>query len=145
MSLYSYFAEASKQSVLPNPNGSLSASVSPTAIKEANEAVKTRERASRKGVRLSSNLSSCCNQQVCLSTQAAIRHFSKQLDVIFSPSRGMSVSYSANHMAIEPAACTCTLADHAKFKTTKIYSQGILVNYIKICTNENFPLYGNWS
>ena len=39
MSLYSYFAEASKWSVLPNPNGSLSASVSPTAIREANEAV----------------------------------------------------------------------------------------------------------
>ena len=33
------------------------------------------------------------------------------------------------------------VVDHAKFKTTKIYSQGILVNYTKICTNENFPLY----
>ena len=33
--------------------------------------------------------------------------------------------------------------DHAKFKTAKIYSQDILVNYTKICTNENFPLYGN--
>jgi len=38
MSLYSYFVEASKQSDLPNPNGSLSASVSPITIKEANEA-----------------------------------------------------------------------------------------------------------
>ena len=27
-------------------------------------------------------------------------------------------------------------------KLTKIYSQGILANYAKICTNENFPLYG---
>ena len=51
MSLYSYFAEASKRSDLPNPNGSLLASVSPTAIKEANEAV-TRERASVEGVTL---------------------------------------------------------------------------------------------
>ena len=41
LSLYSYFAEASKRSDLPNPNGSLSASVSPAAIKEANEAVKS--------------------------------------------------------------------------------------------------------
>ena len=40
MSLYSYFAEASKQSDLPNPNGALSASVNPAAIKEANEAVR---------------------------------------------------------------------------------------------------------
>ena len=43
----------------------------------------------------------------------------------------------------KPAACACAHAvDHAKFKTTKIYSQGILVDYSKICTNENFPLYG---
>ena len=68
MSLYSYSAEASKRSDLPNPNGSLSASVSPTAIKEANEAV-TRERASGEGVTLSSNLCSSCNRQVCLSTR----------------------------------------------------------------------------
>ena len=68
MSLYSYFAEASKRSVLPNPNGLLSASVSPTAINEANEAV-TREKASVEGVTLSSNLSSSCNRQVSLSTR----------------------------------------------------------------------------
>ena len=37
MSLYRYFAKASK---LPDPNGELSASISPAAIKEANEAVK---------------------------------------------------------------------------------------------------------
>ena len=62
MSLYGYFAEASKQSELPNPNGLLLASVSPTAIKEANEAVKSvtssRERATGEGVALNSNLSS---------------------------------------------------------------------------------------
>ena len=38
MSLYRYFAKFSK---LPDPNGDLSASISPAAIKEANEAVKT--------------------------------------------------------------------------------------------------------
>ena len=36
MSLYRYFAKASK---LPDPNGELLASISPAAIKEANEAV----------------------------------------------------------------------------------------------------------
>ena len=41
MSLYHYFAKASKQSELPNPNEALSASVSPAAIKEANDAVKS--------------------------------------------------------------------------------------------------------
>ena len=45
MSLYSYFAEVLKRIVLPNPNGSLSASVSPTTIKEANEAVTRKEQA----------------------------------------------------------------------------------------------------
>ena len=44
------------------------------------------------------------------------------------------------------AACAWLHAvDHAKFKTKKIYSQGILVNYTKICTNDNFPLYGTYS
>ena len=33
----------------------------------------------------------------------------------------------------------CIAVDHAKYKTTKIYSQG---NYMKICTNEIFLLYG---
>ena len=68
MSLYSYFAEALKRSVLPNPNGSLLASVIPTAIKEANEAV-TRERASVEGVTLSSNLSSSCSMPLYTVTK----------------------------------------------------------------------------
>ena len=59
----------------------------------------------------------------------------------FSPATSKYVSGACpNRLAIE---CTRARAvDHAKFKTTKIYSQGILVNYTKICTNENFPLYG---
>ena len=87
--MHSYSAEGLKQSNLPDLNGSLSASVSPTAINE----VVTRERASVEGVSLSSNLSSSCNQQVCPplhvihGNQAAIRHFSKQLGVIFSSAR----------------------------------------------------------
>ena len=61
MSLYSYFAEVSKRSDLPNPNRSLSISVSPAAIKEASEAVKSvisegKEEAEK--VTLSSHLSS---------------------------------------------------------------------------------------
>ena len=31
-----------------------------------------------------------------------------------------------------------------KLKNTKFYSEGFLVNRTKICTNENFPLYGTW-
>ena len=31
---------------------------------------------------------------------------------------------------------------HMKFKKSKIYSKGVLVNYTKISTNENFSLYG---
>ena len=62
MSLYRYFAKALKQSELHNPNGALSASVSPAAIKEANEAVKSvtceTERASREGVTLNSHQNS---------------------------------------------------------------------------------------
>ena len=91
MSLYSYSAEASKRSDLPNTNGSLSASVSPTAIKEANEAV-TRERASGEGVTLSFNLyaAAAIGKYASLhGNQAATRHFSKQLGVIFSSARGI--------------------------------------------------------
>ena len=75
-------------------------------------------------------------------TQAAIRHFSKQLGVIFSSAREILANGRfLIGQAIEPAACVCTRAvDLAKFKTTEIYSQGILVNYSKICTSENFPL-----
>ena len=55
--------------------------------------------------------------------------------MIFSSARGILANLCT-------VACTCARAvDHANFKTKKIYSQGILVNYSKICTNENFLLY----
>ena len=61
--------------------------------------------------------------------------------MIFLSARGVLAN---GHVLIghlfEPACIHAV--DHAKFKTTTIYSQGILVNYTKICTNENFPLYG---
>ena len=137
MFLYSYFAEALKRSDLPNPNGSLSASVSPTAMREANEAV-TRERGSIQGVTLSSNLSSTCNRQVCLSTQQP-SGYSALLQAA-----GSDIFVCTWNIS-KPTACTCTHAvDHAKLKTTKIYSQVILVKYSKICTNENFLLYGSY-
>ena len=95
MSLYSYFAEVSKGSDLFNPAVSLSASVSPTAIREANEVV-TRERASAEGV--SSNLSCSCNQH-SHGNQAAIQHFqiSKQLGVIFLAARGIDALANLRH------------------------------------------------
>ena len=74
--------ETSKRSDLPHPNGSLLASV-----KEANEAVKSvtslRERASGEEVMLNSNLNSKLQPAGMHDNQAAIRHFSKQLGVIF--------------------------------------------------------------
>ena len=96
MSLYSYFAEASKGSDLSNPNGSLSASVSPTMIREANETV-TRERASAGGV--SSNLS--CNLH-SHGNQATIQHFqiSKQLGVIFLAARGIHALANLRHARV---------------------------------------------
>ena len=45
---------------------------------------------------------------------------------------------------VHPAACACVhTVDHVKFETTKIYSQGILVNYAKIYTSKNFLLYSS--
>ena len=43
-------------------------------------------------------------------------------------------------------SCACTQSPttkRMKLKNTKIYSKGVLVNHMKISTNENFPLYGN--
>ena len=141
-----YFAEASKRSDLPNRNGSLSASV----IKEANKAVKSNEfegKSKQRGsyAKLYPEQQAAIGRYAFLhGNQPAIRHFSKQLDVIFSSARGVLANGCVLvGQPFEPVACACMRAvDHAKFKTTKIYSQGILVNYTKICTNENFPLYG---
>ena len=84
MSLYCYFAKASK---LPNPNGELSASISPAAIKEANEAVK-RVTCERKSKRRGSYSKFLPEQQAVIrkytslnGNQVAIQHFSKQLEV----------------------------------------------------------------
>ena len=81
------FAEASKQSNFPNPNGSLSASVSPAAIKEANEAVKSVTNEGMSKPR-GSNTKFSTEQQAAISkyaslhgNQVTIRHFSKQLEV----------------------------------------------------------------
>ena len=44
------------------------------------------------------------------------------------------------NVCVRPAACTCAYAvDHVKFKTTKIDSQGILVNYTKTLHKQKFP------
>ena len=84
MSLYRYFAKSSK---LPDPNGELSASVSPAAIKEANEAVRS-VTCERKSKRRGSYSKFSPEQQAEIGkyaslngNQAAIRHFSKQLGI----------------------------------------------------------------
>ena len=75
MALYQYFQPSDD---LPDPSGPLSASVSPAAIKDANEAVR-------------------------------------------SATRSQEASY-------------------ARIKIRKFYQKGI---YTKICTSQNFQLYGN--
>ena len=87
MSLYCYFPEASKRSDLPNPNGSLSASVSPATIRAANEAVKSvtsEGKSKRRGsyAKLAPAKQAAIGKYASLhGNQAAIRHFSKQLEV----------------------------------------------------------------
>lgn len=85
MSIYRYFAKTSSK--LPDPNGELSASVSPAAIKEANEAVKSAI-CERKSKWRGSYSKFSPEQQAAIGkyasingNQAAIRHFSKQLGV----------------------------------------------------------------
>ena len=87
MSLYQFFAKASKWSDLPDHSGPLSASISPAMTKEANDAVKsvTREGKSK---RRGSYAKFTPEQQAVIGgyaalhgNQAAVRHFSKQLKV----------------------------------------------------------------
>ena len=83
--LYRYFAKTSTK--LPNPNGDLSASVSPAAIKEANEAVESAicERKSKRRVsysKFSPEQRAEVRKYASINgNQAAIRHFFKQLGV----------------------------------------------------------------
>ncbi len=97
---------------LPDTSGPLSASLSPAAIKDANEAVRSATRVTKPRAKFTPG------QQAAIASlhgnQAAIRHVSKQLGE----------------------------AAHAKFKNTKFYSKGNSVIYAKICTYQNFPLYG---
>ena len=66
----------------PNPNGLLSASVSPATIKEANEAVKSVT--SRVTLKFSPEQQAAMGKYASLhDNQAAIQHFSKQLGGIF--------------------------------------------------------------
>ena len=58
----------------------------------------------------------------------------------FSFARG--VDHKWTHPNWRPLNVCLHAVNHAKFKTTKIYSLVILVNYMKICSNENLPLYG---
>ena len=117
-----HFAEASKRSDFPNPNGSLSPSVSPIAIKEANKAV-TRERASREEVTLNSNLSSklqlASTPPYMITKQLFGNLISKQLGVvILSAHRVLANGHVLIALPFEPAACACAV-DHAKLKPQK--------------------------
>ena len=69
-------------------------------------------------------------------------HLRSNLGVIFLSACGILAN--GRVLIGRPLNVRVHAVDHAKFKTTKIYSQGILVHYTKICTNKNFSLYGTW-
>ena len=137
MSLYRYFTKASKQSELPNPNGALSASVSPAAIKEANEAVRAwrvRERASREGVTLNSH------QNRCASCDWKVRLFKWQ------PS-SCSALFEATELRVEDNLRS-DVEDkvpgraHARIYLEEILKYDNLFWRVWGQLYENFPLYG---
>ena len=87
MSLYRFFAKSSGRSDLPDPSGTLSDSLSPAAIKAANEAVESVQ-SEAKGKRRGSYAKFTPERQAAIAkyasihgNQAAVRHFSKDLDV----------------------------------------------------------------
>ncbi len=115
MALYRYFQTVD---ALPDASGPLSASLSPAAIKDANEAVRSATRVTKprgKYAKLTPEQQAAIGEYASLhGNQAAICHVSKQLGE----------------------------AAHVKFKNTKFYSKGLSVIYAKICTYQNLPLYG---
>ncbi len=56
--------------------------------------------------------------------------------------RGEYASLHGNQAAIRRVSKQLGEAAHAKFKNTNFYSKGNSVIYAKICTYQNFPLYG---
>ncbi len=110
----------SKLDALPDTSQPLSASLRPAAIKDANEAVRSATRVTKprgKYAKFTPEQQAAIAEYASLhGNQAAIRHVSKQLRE----------------------------AAHAKLKNTKFYSKGNSVIYAKICTYQNFPLYGTF-
>ena len=87
MALYQYLQPSG---TLPNPNGPLSAYVSPVAIKDANEAVRNSSQGSskprRKYAKFTSEQKASIGEYASLhGNQVPIRHFSKQLGVEMKP------------------------------------------------------------
>ena len=85
MALYKYLKPSSS---LPDPGGQLSAVMSPDVIEEANEAVEKATTSGRKGKRRGSYAKFTPDKQAAIGkyaamhgNQAAIRHFSKDLEV----------------------------------------------------------------
>ena len=81
MALYQYFQPLDG---LPDPSGPLSASVSPAAIKDANEAVRSATRSKPRGkyAKFTPEQQAVIGEYASLDgNQAAIRHFSKKLGV----------------------------------------------------------------
>ena len=81
---------------------------------------------------LSNKLQSASMPLYTITKRLFSTSISNQLGVVISSAhRVLANGHILIGLPFEPAACVCTCAvDHAKFKTTKIYSQGILINYI---------------
>ncbi len=113
--MYRYFQTVN---ALPDTSGPLSASLSPADIKDAND------RGSEK-----------C--YTCHEAKSQIYARPEQQAAI-----GEYASLHGNQAAIRHVSKQFGEAAHAKFKNIKFYSKGNSVIYAKICTYQNFPLYG---
>ncbi len=114
--MYRYFQTVD---ALPDTSGPLSASLSPAAIKDVNEAVRSPTRVTKPRGKYA----------------------------IFTPEQqaviGEYASLHGNQVAIRRVSKQLGEAVHAKFKNTKFYSKGNSVIYVKICTYQHFLLYSN--
>ncbi len=83
-----------------------------------------------------------------LMRQWEVLHVSQSQEPKFTPEQQTAIgeyeyaSLHGNQAAIRHVSKQLGEAVHAKFKNTKFYSKGNSVINAKICTYQNFPLYG---
>ncbi len=83
-----------------------------------------------------------------LTRQWEVLHVSRSQEehAKFTPEQQAAIGEYASLHGNQAAICRVSKqlgeAAHAKLKNTKFYSKGNSVIYAKICTYQNFPLYG---